>query len=186
MQHLAEIFNHQRQLMGRFHHIEVGNLPELRDPAYTAPLDINLMRAQLRLKEYAWRVTEELIESKLTHDLEKAQEEVIDALHFMVEMFILLGLEADFFDVDPEPDFFVGDTFQTFLAKIGMTMNMLRFRPWKQTAQATDREKFLFNIRSCWFRFVDIFAELAMTPDDVYLAYIGKNKVNHERINDGV
>lgn len=183
---LPKIFAHQKELMERFHHIELANLPELRHPSYTLPLNLDHMRAQLRLKEYAGRITEELVESKLTTEIAKAREEVIDALHFLVELFIMLGLEAEFFDEDPEPYFFTGDGFGSVMAKLWGAMNMLRFRPWKQTAVATDRDKFLVQIKSLWFRFADVFVELDMSTEEVLGIYLGKNAINHTRIMTGV
>lgn len=188
MKHLTEIFEHQRQLMNKFHHIEVSNLPERGFPDYDIPLDLNNMRAQLRLKEFAARITEELVESKSAEDVAKAKEEVIDAFHFLIEFYILIGIDATTLkQADPIPDFFTGDTFTTVMAQLWGLMNTLRYRPWKQKQpDPIHVGQFVQGCLGLWHRFTDIFVELDMTPDEVYAVYIGKNEVNHSRIILGV
>lgn len=109
---LEIIFAHQRKLMDRYHEIEENNVghrvpfsPCEHGP-YCGPLDLNDRAAQLRLKDFFWRITEEIGEAantlKLkpwkstphTTDETHYREEIIDALHFFVEMLILSGFDA--------------------------------------------------------------------------------------------
>ena len=108
MDKLDLIFARQRELLERFHQIEAqhGLLP---DP--DVPVDITTHHGQAVLRSRAWNVTEELAEAmnelknrpwkQKTYpvDLEAFYEELVDALHFFVELCILAGLSAqDLFD----------------------------------------------------------------------------------------
>jgi len=102
------IFARQRELLERFHQIEAqhGLLP---DPK--VPVDIATHQGQAVLRGRAWNVTEELAEAmnelknrpwkQRTYpvDLDAFYEELVDALHFFVELCILAGLSSqDLFD----------------------------------------------------------------------------------------
>ena len=100
---LESIFNRQKELMDKYHIIEKENeLLQTED----CPVNIDDKKGQQRLKDFAWRVTEEIGEAmnclknkpwKQTHmqtDQTHYQEELIDALHFFVELLILSGMEA--------------------------------------------------------------------------------------------
>lgn len=103
---LETIFNHQRDLIDKYHLIET-ELVGYYVPSsqvivngevkwkYAGPLNIQDRASQLRFKDFAWRITEELTEATLalgeeneTHYLE----ELIDALHFSVELLIMCGM----------------------------------------------------------------------------------------------
>jgi len=101
MDRLDLIFNRQLELMVKYHDIEdsSGLLQTPRVPA-TEPVPIHDRFGQARLKDFAWRVTEELTESTwamldhpdiVTHKLE----ELSDAYHFLTELNILSGLDAN-------------------------------------------------------------------------------------------
>jgi len=101
---LEAIFKRQNELIAKYHVIESDNgfvFPK------EIPLNLDSPQAQLRLKEFAWRITEELAEAmsclknkpwKSTHmETDKSHyfEELADAFHFFVEMVILSGLDAN-------------------------------------------------------------------------------------------
>jgi len=104
MDKLDLIFARQRELLERFHQIEAqhGLLP---DPK--VPVDITTHQGQAVLRSRAWNMTEELAEAmnelknrpwkQKTYpvDLEAFYEELVDALHFFVELCILAGLSAE-------------------------------------------------------------------------------------------
>jgi len=108
MDKLEAIFQKQRELLEKFHEIEAshGLLP---DP--NIPVNLETHQGQAVIKSRAWNVTEELAEAmnelknrpwkQKTYpvDLEAFYEELVDALHFFVELCILSGLSAqDLFD----------------------------------------------------------------------------------------
>lgn len=101
---LEVIFERQKQLMDKYHDIESKNL------GYEAPqgvLDLHNPQHQQRLKDFAWRITEEIGEAmnclknkpwKQTHmptDEVHYAEELVDAFHFMVELLIHSGFTAE-------------------------------------------------------------------------------------------
>jgi len=100
---LEAIFDRQKELMEKYHPIEAAN-DLLLSP--DVPVDLDSAKGQARLKDFAWRVTEELGEAmnclknkpwkqtQMLTDRDHFYEELADALHFMVELFILSGLDA--------------------------------------------------------------------------------------------
>lgn len=109
---LRALFNRQRELMRKYHEIEktnIGFIPFGMNPEdpHATGLDIQTGPAQQRLKDFFWRITEELGEAantlknkpwKTTHmitDEVHFREELIDALHFFIEMMILAGFNEE-------------------------------------------------------------------------------------------
>ena len=90
---MGEIFKKQESLMFQYHKIEENNgLLQTTDH----PVDINDRHGQARLKDFAWRVTEELGEATdalviHSENVTHYHEELIDALHFYVELMIISG-----------------------------------------------------------------------------------------------
>ena len=101
---LDAIFNRQRELMEKYEEIERANgLLQTAD----VPVEINSHLGQARLKDFAWRVTEEIGEAmnclknkpwkqtQMETDVTHYEEEIVDAFHFFVELCILSGFDAD-------------------------------------------------------------------------------------------
>jgi dimeric dUTPase (all-alpha-NTP-PPase superfamily) len=92
---LALIFERQAELHHRYVPIEEKN------GFYCPPIPCNLhaVEDQARLKDYAWRITEELAESSEALESHEDQdvaklhqlEELSDAMHFLVELLIVVG-----------------------------------------------------------------------------------------------
>lgn len=99
---LAEIFTAQRELMEKYHPIEEANGGGIM--VDEIPVEIDDRRGQGRLKELAWRVTEEIAEAMgclknrpwkstpLATDREHFYEELADATHFFIELLITAGI----------------------------------------------------------------------------------------------
>lgn len=98
---LVQIFYRQQELMDKYHPIEAKNgLLQTHD----VPVDLHSAAGQARLKDFAWRVTEEIGEAmnclknkpwkqtQMLTDEVHYKEELIDALHFFVELFLLSGM----------------------------------------------------------------------------------------------
>lgn len=89
---LEAIFKRQKELMKKYHIIEAtsGLLQ-----TYDIPVDLDDARGQARIKDFAWRCTEELMEAIDAYQ-QKAhfEEEIADAFHFLVELIILSGFTA--------------------------------------------------------------------------------------------
>lgn len=102
---LATIFAGQRQLMEEYDEIERRNGAVVPRPEFFGQLDAR--EVQIRLKDLAWRVTEEISEATNTlknkpwkqtfvaTDVAHFEEEVADALHFFVEFLITAGFTPE-------------------------------------------------------------------------------------------
>ena len=100
---LEMIFKRQKELMKKYEKIEDDN--GLLQTSFV-PVDLNDRFGQARLKDFAWRITEELGEAmnclknkpwKQTHMMTDAThycEEIVDAFHFFIELCILSGFDA--------------------------------------------------------------------------------------------
>lgn len=92
---LEAIFGRQKELLEKYHNIELrSGLMQTED----CPVNLDDKRGQARIKDYAWRVTEELgeaLDAKEQNDLPHFKEELIDGLHFLTELSILSGIGVD-------------------------------------------------------------------------------------------
>lgn len=90
---LIVIFERQQELIDKYHSIEEASGLRLSNDL---PVDLHDPRGQSTLKDYAWRITEELGEALEAFNLHKGMthchEELIDALHFLVEFTIYAGM----------------------------------------------------------------------------------------------
>lgn len=197
---LEAIFNRQKELMGKYHDIELrSGLLQTED----CPVNINDKKGQARLKDFAWRMTEEIGEAidslYIDHDQEHYAEELIDALHFLTEFTILSGVEPkDLMPADYNSD--MGDMltgicsltldtvssnfrekhFTEHIRAMGMTCNCLKNKPWKQTMMLTDKENFLSHLKTVWWNFMTLL-RYEMPTDDIFLTYVKKSEVNKFR-----
>ena len=187
---LAFIFNKQKELMGKYHDIEIKNgigYYLVKD----IPFDINNKKWQYLIKDFAWRVTEEMaecLECDLTNNLIHAQEEASDALHFLIELMINVGIDHKYFGrSDPWAWYFknsIGSSGAALnlIIDLGLAMNCLKQKPWKQTHFETDIEKFRYHLTRVfgwWVAFVS--TELSMTSDEAFQMYFKKSEVNKFR-----
>lgn len=96
---LQYIFNRQQELLDKYKDIE--KMPNI-------PVDLQTYEGQKWIKDFLWRITEELCEACGYSDLiwvkkkdpdgsamELLREEVADSLHFIVETFLLMGWTAE-------------------------------------------------------------------------------------------
>jgi len=102
---LEQIFKRQEELRKKYGPIETAKnlLPPLSDESI-GNLDLSLVQAHL--KDFAWRLTEEIGEamnclknkpwkqSEMATDSAHFYEELADAFHFFIEMCIIAGLDA--------------------------------------------------------------------------------------------
>lgn len=199
---LQAIFTRQKSLMGKYHDIELkSGLLQTED----CPVNLDDKRGQARIKDFSWRVTEELgeaLDAKSTKD--HYQEELIDGLHFLTELTILAGKDYD--TILPKGvatyredhledlvenaleviDRYGQNPLELYVAKfienLGMMCNCLKNKPWKQSMMKTDREAFYSRLSEVWVIYITILVVSGMTAQDIADTYLKKSQVNKFRI----
>lgn len=210
---MQTIFSHQRSLMDKYHSIEEKNVgqPVPSAPSQYGPhsgaLDIQDRACQLHLKSFAWRITEELTEATLCLDgtphFDEVHylEEIVDALHFSIELYAMSGCDTEgrigvdtlefmfhASNVDPVDLRYNGgqekmrSIVYTCIEKLGEGMNRLKLKPWKTTAQLTDIELYKGSITQFLLRFIDVAKASGFTARTLCAMYLNKNAVNQFRI----
>lgn len=188
---LEAIFNRQRELMDKYHHIEKrSGLMQTED----CPVDLNDKRGQARIKDFSWRVMEEVgeaLDAIRQNDMEHYVEELIDGLHFLTELTILSGIDIDklspmneedklesiiMFSYEADPQSLVVD----LVENLGMMCNCLKNKAWKQTNMLTDKDNFYSKLVEVWKVYVSILS-VDLTPDEIVDIYLKKSQVNKFR-----
>lgn len=198
---LAAIFNRQKELMAKYHHIEArSGLLQTED----CPVNLDDRRGQARIKDFSWRVMEELGEAlDAKSHTDHYQEELIDGLHFLTELTILAG--RDYNTIIPEgtpiyhadhledlyedarnrieevnsPD--INYWVAQFVEQLAMMCNCLKNKPWKQSMMKTDWEAFYGRLTNVWVCYMAILAMAGMKPTDIADTYLRKSQVNKFR-----
>lgn len=198
---LQAIFTRQKSLMDKYHDIELkSGLMQTED----CPVNLDDKRGQARIKDFSWRVTEELgeaLDAKATKD--HYQEELIDGLHFLTELTILAG--KDYHNLLPDSTTLYsedrledlvenskecisqnGDNLNYWVSKfienLGMMCNCLKNKPWKQSMMKTDRNAFYSRLSEVWVIYITILVVSGMNADSIVTTYLKKSQVNKFRI----
>lgn len=204
-QPLTKIFEAQRDLIAQFHKIELANGFPIES---AIPVDLDNKFDQFRLKELAWRITEEIGETITTlREVGKSnttyQEEVSDVIHFFVEMLIIAGITPS--DLAPGPDQleslfmsvlleFWKDSDRSDLEKcwlntiveLSLACNELKNRPWKQSFKPTDREAFKDRLVGAFHEMVMACIRSEIDATVFSAIYFRKHEINQGRANRGV
>lgn len=207
---LIEIFERQGELAHKYIDVEKRNrigygiLPD----EYEHNLDSRFTQALL--KDFAWRSVEEITEATEAlgkqHDIHP-QEEVADALHFLVELCLIAGISPEDVAVPARPnskgdmldnmfdvEYGYGRTPEVakvlntrmlvynYVEHLGIAMNCLKNKPWKQTHFVTDKAKFKQAVCNAFHSLVDVAISFRMNADLLYDFYFKKNQVNQFRV----
>lgn len=194
---LKAIFDRQKELMEKYHSIEArSGLLQTPD----CPVSLDDPKGQARIKDFAWRMTEEIgeaIESK--HDEEHFTEELIDGLHFLTELTILAGKDyntiTDFEPMGVEQDYlelFCQDArdmlkdsstniWEDYLFAIGTLCNCLKNKPWKQSHIKTDVSYFYTKLNYLWNSYFTLLTAAGLSSFDIADLYLRKSQVNKFR-----
>ena len=199
---LKAIFDRQKSLMGKYHDIELkSGLLQTED----CPVNLDDKRGQARIKDFSWRVTEELGEAlDARTNKDHYQEELIDGLHFLTELTILAGkdyntilpINTPAYDEDHLRDLVenanevisrkLNDTLDfwvsRFIEQLVMMCNCLKNKPWKQSMMKTDREAFYNRLTNVWVCYITILVVSGMNAEDIANVYLKKSQVNKFRI----
>ena len=176
------IFAKQQELVEKYKEIE-------KMPSW--PLNLDVPDHQKIIKDFKQRGMEEVaeaIEGFRNEEIEHFREELIDGLHFFVELNILSGKKWDSFSYyKHKTRTNVG--LQTLYyntgvltEKYGLVMNTLKCKPWKQTHMPTDQIKFQKKLKEAFEFYIKFLHICGMTYDDIYNYYMRKHAVNQFRI----
>lgn len=197
---LQAIFNRQKSLMRKYHDIELrSGLLQTED----CPVNLDDKRGQARIKDFSWRVTEELgeaLDAKANSD--HYQEELIDGLHFLTELTVLAGKDYDtilpesihtyhedhLMDLVEEAKNQMNEyggnlTYWVtkFIEQLAMMCNCLKNKPWKQSMMKTDQEAFYHRLTNVWVYYITILVVSGMNAQDIANIYLKKSQVNQFR-----
>ncbi len=189
---LIAIFNRQKELMEKYHDIEKrSGLLQTED----CPVNLDDKRGQARIKDFSWRIMEEVGEALDAYEDEAHfKEELIDGLHFLTELTILSGSGPDdvVWDV-PMDNSLIHTLYEQsrttkevfclipdLVMDLGMMCNCLKNKPWKQTNMVTDKNEFYHKLRCVW---ADYFAILStcFRENEIVDVYLKKSQVNKFR-----
>jgi hypothetical protein len=183
---LAMIFIKQEQLMTKYRDIE--GLPDW-------PISLHTHSGQKVVKDFAWRTVEELTESyeawfKHRNHLDAephALEELADAMHFFVELMIYAGMSYDAALVAMR-DFPIerrktssSDGYWQVTFKIGVAMNFLKNKAWKQSQVSTDVGRFFMALAEAHQAMLFLWVDLGYTKEHLFDYYFRKSAVNEFR-----
>lgn len=198
---LKAIFDRQKSLMDKYHDIELkSGLLQTAD----CPVNLDDKRGQARIKDFSWRVTEELGEALDAYShTDHYQEELIDGLHFLTELTILAGKDYDTilpagtppYHKDHLDDLVEGahelmlrkgsdrlDFWVTqFIEQLAMMCNCLKNKPWKQSMMKTDQEAFYSRLAEAWCCYITILVASGMDAESIACTYLKKSQVNRFR-----
>lgn len=106
--------------------------------------DIDCLEDQEVFKKYCWRITEELcetMEAVFKDGMDHAQEEIIDAMNFSIELMILYGWDPRHFKKGPSTTLFgcrIFDKIEATLYYLGLAANCLKNRQWRKSQYMVD------------------------------------------------
>lgn len=193
MDRLEQIFLRQKELTNEFHRIEVDN--GLADYVFGIPYDLANPKAQKQLRATAWYIIEEMGEVLDAKTLEEQQKEVIDVFHFLVELMLCSDIVAE--HVYPLNEDKLNALFfnASFVSSTGATLELveslawaiheLKAKPWKQSPKDTNWIFYKSKLVSAFFDFFNYAKSYDLTPDLLFSLYMGKAKINKERIASG-
>lgn len=196
---LIAIFNRQKELMEKYHDIEKrSGLLQTEE----CPINLDDKRGQARIKDFAWRVTEEVGEALESfvyeHNELHFKEELIDGLHFLTELTILSGLNETEIIEGEEGKYLETlvngweevwkyssptiDTLVTkFICHLGMMCNCLKNKPWKQSHMRTDKNNFYDLLKKVWKDYIALLVYANMDAEAITEIYLKKSQVNKFR-----
>ena len=190
---LKAIFERQKELMVKYHDIELkSGLLQTED----CPVNLDDKRGQARIKDFSWRITEEIGEALDALENEEGEsallhfhEELIDGLHFLTEMTILTGYDitkdytlSDLINLGTvRSSYTLNDLVSDHVMYLGMMCNCLKNKPWKQTMMKTNKENFYNHLKLVWINYMAILTSQDLTEEEITDIYLRKSQVNQFR-----
>lgn len=174
----AEIFARQKELKFMF---------EPESKSIFAEFDIDTFEDQETFKKYCWRITEELMEAlECIDDHIHLREELIDGLNFLMELYILCGVDINLLEFPPKNIMHsskpLEDRILHVIYGLGMAANVLKNRQWRQSQYLVDMYVFEPRVMRLWAHYFQIFYCLGMNGKDIKALWSLKYQVNLFRI----
>jgi len=160
------------------------------------PMDINTCETQTWVKDFIWRVVEELMEfyeAFVEEDRDHKIDELSDALHFFTEIYVILGYDSILLDNEiNQIKWSLSDNNKiviilfNIIYELGMASNALKNRKWKKNQVLVDQKEFYERLNIAYFHLIDLilssFTEKENNKESLLNLYHLKNKVNQFRI----
>jgi hypothetical protein len=203
MSRMREMILKQKELMAKYHDIEKKNGALQTEDC---PVNLTSRTGQARIKDFAWRITEELgeaLDAEYAYEFDLAREELMDGLHFLIEMTILMGREkyldslseaftkgcnyialgnfADSLGNKREITPRRATPIEIFIKCLALMCNELKNRPWKQTITRVDLDKVYGQLENLWVVYMAICSRHFPTANSIYIGYFGKAAINQTR-----
>jgi hypothetical protein len=151
--------------------------------------------AQVWIKDFLWRITEELGETleardeaivNFTENYDKIREELADTLHFIAGLSIISDTTTEFIrafiDYYKTPANY-SQPEVAMIMRLGQVGNTLKMKPWKQTDVPTDVPRFRRAMYDMLRAFLDVTNHIGvMDMAQVFDFYWRKSEVNLFRI----
>lgn len=153
-------------------------------------IDINTREGQVIVKDFLWRITEEIgeaLEARMkSESAEKIFEELVDGLHFVAGLCVILDRE-DFFirgfiDEDPGYSPSVRNAVTDWVCASGILGNTLKMKPWKQTDIPVDYDYFSDCLKDLVAVYKALMSSFDLYYDSIWDYYYRKSEVNLFRI----
>jgi hypothetical protein len=180
---LAGIFNRQKELHEKYKGVEGKNRIGLA-LVEGLPFHLDDPKWQYIIKDFAWRVSEELteaLEAQNDNNHLHCMEEIIDALHFYTELLLLCGYESS--DIDKFWDKELDEGILTPIYNIGLACNLLKNKPWKSTHLITDHKRFDYYILEGYRVLLYLAIQSGLgSMEGIFIIYMKKSMVNKFRM----
>jgi hypothetical protein len=184
---VVAIFERQRQLMDKYKVIE--HLPN-------PPVSLHTLHGQKIIRDFAWRVTEELTESQealITHAdaflaRERGLEEMADATHFFVELLIFAGVSpkacVEQIQGWPRAAHNMAQAYWNVVYSLGIAMNFLKNKAWKQSQTPTNEAKFRTQLLHTFAQLIRLWATMGCKKEDLFEHYFKKSAIIDQRLEE--
>ena len=186
---LKDMYNKQKEIAEKYKEIE--GMPNL-------PMNINTKDGQIFMKKMIYRTIEELGESYQSIfdpennavivngiDLHKS-EELADALHFFLEMLVVVGIGPEILEEAYKSYEYVEkpiiETYWFCTYRLAMIGQNLHNKPWKSSMVSTDIKIVRQCIIDAFYALLDVFRVNGNSDEDIYSYYTRKHKTNEFRI----
>lgn len=194
------IFERQHSLMEQFDKIEHENG---QNPIYEGVFILDDRQCQARVKDFCWRITEELGEMVNATSDAHFLEELVDALHFMTELCLIVGIKNDeilgrsFHEIDrlevfwrqylseytaPLTKNYSPEDVLAVISKLALAANCLKLKPWKRTGMPVDQGAFRLHVISAYLKLLKLARKTGVSADGLFRVYYDKSEVNNFRI----